>query len=76
MINDPVHGTFRLDPSVVQVMDSRHFQRLRRLKQLGLTYYVFPGASHNRWGRTFRVSLSRWIFGGWRQTSNLVCMAK
>ncbi|KIJ21241.1 hypothetical protein PAXINDRAFT_160479 [Paxillus involutus ATCC 200175] len=27
---------------------AKHFQRLRYIKQLGLTYYVFPGASHNR----------------------------
>lgn len=48
VINDPVHGTFRLDQYVIDIIDSRQFQRLRRLKQLGLTYYVYPGASHNR----------------------------
>ena len=49
VFNDPVHNHFRLDPLSVQIMDSSQFQRLRDLKQLGLSYYVFPGASHNRW---------------------------
>jgi hypothetical protein len=43
LFNDPVHGAFRLDPACVDIVDTWQFQRLRRLKQLGLTYYVFPG---------------------------------
>lgn len=43
LFNDPVHSAFRLDPVSVDIIDSRPFQRLRKLKQLGLTYYVFPG---------------------------------
>ena len=27
---------------------SKQFQRLRYIKQLGVTYYIWPGASHNR----------------------------
>ena len=48
VINDPIHKHFWLGPTAVQIMDSPQFQRLRELKQLGLSYYVFPGASHNR----------------------------
>lgn len=29
-------------------MEHRWFQRMRRIKQLGLTYFVYPGATHNR----------------------------
>lgn len=43
LFNDPVHSAYRLDPVSLDIIDSRAFQRLRRLKQLGLTYYVFPG---------------------------------
>ena len=48
LFNDPVHNTFRLDPVSIDIIDSAQFQRLRDLKQLGMTYYIFPGASHNR----------------------------
>ena len=40
-----MHGSFRLDPVSTLIFDTRQFQRLRRLKQLGLTYMVFPGVS-------------------------------
>ncbi|CAK0787043.1 hypothetical protein CVIRNUC_010259 [Coccomyxa viridis] len=48
LFNDPVHGHFRLDPVAVKIIDTPQFQRLADLKQLGCTYYVFRGASHNR----------------------------
>lgn len=42
-LQDPIHDAFRLGPACQLIFDTRQFQRLRRLKQLGLTYYVFPG---------------------------------
>ena len=47
-INDPVHGYISLDPICFAVIDTHQFQRLRYLKQLGSSYFVFPGATHNR----------------------------
>lgn len=43
-----MHGHIFLPGLACDVMDTPQFQRLRDLKQLGLTYLVFPGASHNR----------------------------
>lgn len=56
LLQDPIHGSMRLNPESTLIFDSRQFQRLRRLKQLGLTYMVFPGASHNRFEHSLGVA--------------------
>ena len=48
IFNDPVHGHIRIPGFCCEVIDTKHFQRLRDLKQLGTIYYVYDGASHNR----------------------------
>ncbi|XP_056279078.1 deoxynucleoside triphosphate triphosphohydrolase SAMHD1 isoform X3 [Pseudoliparis swirei] len=48
VFNDPVHGHVELPPLLLFFIDTPQFQRLRRIKQLGAVYFVFPGASHNR----------------------------
>ena len=55
VFNDPVHGHIELDPLCALVIDTPQFQRLRRLKQLGATYWVFPGATHNRFEHSVGV---------------------
>ncbi|KAF8505416.1 HD-domain/PDEase-like protein [Russula emetica] len=55
-INDNVHGYVTMGPHVWRVVDTRHFQRLRHIKQLGLSYYVWPGASHNRFEHCLGVA--------------------
>jgi HD superfamily phosphohydrolase len=47
-IRDPVHGFIYREPDERDVMDTRVFQRLRRLKQLALASLVYPGATHSR----------------------------
>jgi hypothetical protein len=47
-INDTVHGTIRLDPMVQDLMETLELQRMSLIRQLGLTYLVFPGANHSR----------------------------
>ena len=48
VFNDPIHGHIEMHPLCVRIIDTPQIQRLRYLKQLGASYYVFPGASHNR----------------------------
>jgi len=49
IINDPVHGFITVPGGLIQeVIDHSYFQRLRRIKQLGLTDMVYPGANHTR----------------------------
>ena len=55
VINDPVHGHFRLPKECIRVIDTPEFQRLRDVKQLGTSYYVFPGACHNRFEHSLGV---------------------
>ena len=50
IINDPVYDGFLSidDPVILSVVEHPWFQRQRRIKQLGLTYLVYPGAMHTR----------------------------
>ncbi len=49
IINDPVYGFISLESELIfQIVEHPHFQRLRRISQLGLTYLVYPGANHTR----------------------------
>lgn len=49
IINDPVYGFITLQSEIIfDIISHRYFQRLRHIKQLGLTDYVYPGALHTR----------------------------
>jgi HD superfamily phosphohydrolase len=49
IINDPVYGFITIPYSTVfDLIEHPYFQRLRRIKQLSLTAYVYPGALHTR----------------------------
>ncbi len=48
-INDPVYGAVMIPSDLVfDVIEHPWFQRLRRIKQLGLAHYTFPSAQHTR----------------------------
>jgi HD superfamily phosphohydrolase len=48
IIRDPLWNNIRVDPLALRLIDTRAFQRLRYVRQLGLAYLVYPGASHSR----------------------------
>lgn len=49
IINDPVYGFIRIPYDIIfDIIEHPYFQRLRRIKQLGLTNLVYPGAIHTR----------------------------
>ncbi len=62
-VRDPVHGTISIHPSEIAILESPFFQRLRNIKQLGLSEYIFPGATHTRFLHSIGVMhLSTLIF--------------
>lgn len=48
-IRDPVHGSIHINNETIPVLKHNFFQRLRNIKQLGFSEYVFPGATHTRY---------------------------
>ena len=47
-VRDPVHGFVRADALERALIDTRPLQRLRSIRQLGMMFFVFPGAEHSR----------------------------
>lgn len=49
ILNDPIYGFVTLPNDIIyDLINHPYFQRLRRIKQLGLTNLVYPGALHTR----------------------------
>src|SRR3954465_14686929 len=48
VIRDPLHNNIRLDPLARELIETPAFQRLRYVRQLGLAFLVYPGATHSR----------------------------
>jgi len=49
IINDPVYGFINIPTDLIfDLVEHRYFQRLRYIKQLGMTHLVYPGALHTR----------------------------
>ncbi len=49
VFRDPVHDYVHVDhPIIYQLINSKEFQRLRRIKQLGTSGFTFHGGEHSR----------------------------
>ncbi|MBI3073448.1 MAG: HD domain-containing protein [Deltaproteobacteria bacterium] len=57
-LRDPIHGFVGLTLAERVLVDSEPFQRLRAIRQLGLTSYVYPGAEHSRFQHAIGVMQS------------------
>jgi hypothetical protein len=59
-LRDPVHGSISFDKDrerlIIDLIDSREFQRLRRIRQLGALFLTFHGAEHTRFTHSVGVA--------------------
>jgi HD superfamily phosphohydrolase len=69
IFNDPIYGLVNFPHDILyQLIDHPYVQRLRRIKQLGLTDYVYSGGSHSRFNHclgalhlmTQAIQILRW----------------
>ncbi len=55
VIFDNIHGYITLNRVEERILQSAYYQRMRWIKQLGFTFYIFPGATHTRFSHTLGV---------------------
>ena len=56
VFRDPVHDYVHIqDQIIIDLINSKEFQRLRRIKQLGTSSYTFHGAEHSRFNHSLGV---------------------
>ena len=65
VICDNIHGHIGISNLEHQIINTRTFQRLKKIKQLGFAHYVFPGAEHSRFVHSIGVMhvMSRMVDG-------------
>ena len=76
--NDPVYGFVSIPCNLVyDIIAHPFFQRLRRIKQLGLSNYVYPGAQHTRFQHVIgAMSLTQDAVGTLKQKGIIISVAE
>ena len=54
-VRDPIHGLIALSQKEVDLINTRGFQRLRRIRQLAMAFLVYPGTLHTRFDHSIGV---------------------
>ena len=55
-IRDVIHGDIKVENElIIQLIETKEFQRLRNIKQLGLTYIIYPTTEHSRYMHSLGV---------------------
>ena len=54
-VRDPLWGNIMLSPGMKKILSSPVIQKLNRIKQLGPSYHVYPGATHTRLSHSIGV---------------------
>lgn len=84
VFKDPVHKYIYVqDPLIWDVINTREFQRLRRIRQLGTSYLTFHGAEHSRFSHSLGAyEIARKIinqferneYEGWPKGERMLCL--
>lgn len=84
VFKDPVHNYIHVQDSLIwRLINTREFQRLRRIRQLGTSYLTFHGAEHSRFSHSLGVyeitrriisQFERGNYGGWLPEEKLLTL--
>lgn len=78
LFNDPIHGFISIPKgTILRLIDHPWVQRLRRIKQMGLGYLVFPAAEHSRFSHAIgAMELAQRILNNLREKDTTISPAE